>query len=92
MKSFTSALYRISQIEMLNNNNLMITQTAPKIFGGEIQNHALLFVSKKSDDFTKHTEAFKTAAAEFKGQVSYTGCFCCCSYINFLGSNSIKEF
>merc|ERR1739838_666242 len=46
-------------------------KTAPKIFGGEIQNHALLFVSKKSDDFTKHTEAFKTAAAEFKGQMLF---------------------
>ena len=69
----------------------MIKQTVTKIFGGEIQNHALLCVSKKSNDFTKHTKAFKTAAAKFKGQVSYTGCFCC-SYINFLGSNSIKEF
>merc|ERR1739838_1135714 len=40
------------------------SETAPKIFGGEIQNHALLFVSKKSD-------AFKTAAAEFKGQMLF---------------------
>jgi len=49
----------------------MTAQTAPKIFGGDIQNHALLFVSKKSDDFATHTNNFKTAAAEFKGQMLF---------------------
>jgi len=47
------------------------SETAPKIFGGDIQNHGLLFVSKKSEDFETHTGAFKTAAKEFKGQMLF---------------------
>jgi len=47
------------------------SETAPKIFGGDIQNHALLFVSKASADFKTHTDNFKTAAAEFKGQMLF---------------------
>ena len=44
-------------------------QSAQKIFGGEIKNHLLYFVSKKADDFTAKMEDYKKAAETFKGKV-----------------------
>jgi len=63
-----SSFVKENQIALLSE---FTSETAPKIFGGDIQNHALLFVSKKSDDFATHTNNFKTAAAEFKGQMLF---------------------
>lgn len=50
-----------------------LLQTAPKIFGGEIKSHILLFVPKASKDFQDKMDNFRKAAEGFKGKVS---CFC----------------
>ena len=44
-------------------------ETAQKIFGGEIKAHLLMFLSKKSEDFAKHTEAASAVAKEQRGKV-----------------------
>jgi protein disulfide-isomerase A1 len=46
-------------------------ETAGKLFGGEIRFHHLLFIGKKSDDFTKIHEAFQEAAKEFRGKILF---------------------
>lgn len=44
-------------------------QTAPKIFGGDIKSHILMFVPKAASDFQDKMDQFKKAAEGFKGQV-----------------------
>lgn len=44
-------------------------QTAPKIFGGEIKSHILMFLPKAASDFQDKMDQFKKAAEGFKGQV-----------------------
>ncbi|MBN3314263.1 PDIA1 isomerase, partial [Atractosteus spatula] len=46
-------------------------QTAPKIFGGEIKSHILLFVPKTASDFQDKMENFKKAAGDFKGKILF---------------------
>jgi protein disulfide-isomerase A1 len=46
-------------------------QSAQKIFGGEIKNHILLFINKKSDEFQKNIDDFSKAAENFKGKVLF---------------------
>jgi len=46
-------------------------ETAGKLFGGELRFHHLLFVGKKSDEFTKIHEAFQEAAKEFRGKILF---------------------
>lgn len=46
-------------------------ETAQKIFGGEIKNHLLLFISKKAAEFDKLHADYKTAAVGFKGKVLF---------------------
>lgn len=43
--------------------------SAPKIFGGDIKNHVLLFVSKKADSFQSMFDTFKQVAKSFKTKV-----------------------
>jgi len=44
-------------------------ESASKIFGGDVKNHMLLFVSKKTDEFQPHFDVFKEVAQDFKGKV-----------------------
>lgn len=44
-------------------------QTAPKIFGGDIKSHILMFLPKAASDFQDKMDQFKKAAEGFKGQV-----------------------
>lgn len=44
-------------------------QTAPKIFGGEIKSHILMFVPKTAEDFQDKMDQFKKASEGFKGKV-----------------------
>ncbi|KAB5584659.1 hypothetical protein PHYPO_G00110050 [Pangasianodon hypophthalmus] len=46
-------------------------QTAPKIFGGDIKSHILLFVPKASEDFQEKLDHFKKAAEGFKGKILF---------------------
>ncbi|XP_015211983.2 protein disulfide-isomerase [Lepisosteus oculatus] len=46
-------------------------QTAPKIFGGEIKSHILLFVPKTASDFQNKMDNFKKAARDFKGKILF---------------------
>lgn len=49
---------------------MFVTQTAPKIFGGEIKTHILLFLPKSVSDYEGKLSSFKNAAQSFKGKVS----------------------
>uniref|UniRef100_A0A674JAV3 Protein disulfide-isomerase n=1 Tax=Terrapene triunguis TaxID=2587831 RepID=A0A674JAV3_9SAUR len=46
-------------------------QTAPKIFGGEIKTHILLFLPKSVADYQGKLDNFKTAAGNFKGKILF---------------------
>jgi len=44
-------------------------QTAPKIFGGKIMSHLLIFVGKTSDNAEEVLTNVKESAKKFKGKV-----------------------
>lgn len=46
-------------------------ENAPKIFGGDVKKHVLLFASKKQGEFQVIHESFSAAAKEFKGNVLF---------------------
>uniref|UniRef100_A0A8C4X1P3 Protein disulfide-isomerase n=1 Tax=Eptatretus burgeri TaxID=7764 RepID=A0A8C4X1P3_EPTBU len=46
-------------------------QSAPKVFGGSIKNHILLFVSKSSIEFQERLDQFKAAATDYKGKILF---------------------
>ena len=46
-------------------------ESAQKIFGGEVKNHLLLFLSKGDDKFDALLTEYKAAATEFKGKVLF---------------------
>jgi len=46
-------------------------ESAAKIFGGDVKNHMLLFVSKKTDEFQSHFDVFKNVAPDYKGKVRW---------------------
>ncbi|KAM5136053.1 protein disulfide-isomerase [Mantella aurantiaca] len=46
-------------------------QTAPKIFGGEIKTHILLFLPKSASDYQDKLDNFKKAASSFKGKILF---------------------
>lgn len=61
IKAFVTANELPRVIEFTQDN-------AAKIFGGEVKNHVLLFISKKSDEFKGHHENFDKVAGNFKGK------------------------
>ncbi|XP_068672295.1 protein disulfide-isomerase 2-like [Montipora foliosa] len=46
-------------------------ENAPKIFGGDVKKHVLLFASKKADSFQGIHESFSSVAKDFKGKVLF---------------------
>jgi len=46
-------------------------EAAGKIFGGDVKNHLLLFVSKAAEDFKEKYDVYKQVAADFKGKVLF---------------------
>ena len=46
------------------------SQSAQKIFGGEVKNH-ILFFTDNVDKEHEHMKAYKEAAADFKGKVRF---------------------
>lgn len=50
---------------------IILSQTAQKIFGGEIKTHNLLFISYKSDAYKNDVESYRTVAKDFKGKVLF---------------------
>ncbi|XP_022595613.1 protein disulfide-isomerase [Seriola dumerili] len=46
-------------------------QTAPKIFGGDIKSHILMFLPKAASDFQDKMDQFKKAAEGFKGRILF---------------------
>lgn len=62
--------------EFINANRLPLVieftqESAPKIFGGDVKNHVLLFISKKGDDFKAKLDIFKAVAPSFKGKALF---------------------
>lgn len=51
-------------------------QTAPKIFGGDIKSHILMFLPKAASDFQDKMDQFKKAAEGFKGRVGELWLLC----------------
>lgn len=47
-----------------------LAQTAPKVFGGEVKTHILLFLPKSASDHASKLSSFREAAEGFKGKVS----------------------
>jgi len=46
-------------------------EAAPKIFGGDVKNHILLFISKKAENFKDTLATFTESAKGFKGKVLF---------------------
>ncbi|XP_055509777.1 protein disulfide-isomerase [Leucoraja erinacea] len=73
---YTGEMTKDNLVEFIKNNQLPLViefteQTAPKIFGGEIKTHMLLFVPKESSSFEEKLNNFKAAAESFKGNVLF---------------------
>jgi len=51
-------------------------KTAPKIFGGDIKKHILMFAAKSGSDFDDQMAAFTASAKGFRGQVLFVHIDC----------------
>ncbi|XP_012674009.2 protein disulfide-isomerase [Clupea harengus] len=74
--TFDGEMTKESLLSFIKSNQLPLViefteQTAPKIFGGEIKSHILLFVPKASSDFQDKMDQFKKAAEGFKGKILF---------------------
>ncbi|XP_046899688.1 protein disulfide-isomerase [Hypomesus transpacificus] len=74
--TFDGELTKENLLAFIKSNQLPLViefteQTAPKIFGGEIKSHILLFVPKAAADFQEKMDQFKKAAEGFKGKILF---------------------
>ncbi|PKU30815.1 protein disulfide-isomerase [Limosa lapponica baueri] len=71
--NFEGDLTKDNLLNFIKSNSLPLViefteQTAPKIFGGEIKTHILLFLPKSVSDYQGKLDNFKSAAGNFKGK------------------------
>lgn len=74
--TFDGELTKENILAFIKSNQLPLViefteQTAPKIFGGEIKSHILMFVPKTASDFQDKMDQFKKAAEGFKAQILF---------------------
>ncbi|XP_069511394.1 protein disulfide-isomerase [Ambystoma mexicanum] len=74
--TFDEEISKENIINFIKSNQLPLViefteQTAPKIFGGEIKTHILLFLPKSVTDYDGKLENFKKAAGHFKGKILF---------------------
>nr|XP_025968889.1 protein disulfide-isomerase [Dromaius novaehollandiae] len=74
--NFEGDLTKENLLNFIKSNQLPLViefteQTAPKIFGGEIKTHILLFLPKSVSDYQEKLDNFKTAAGSFKGKILF---------------------
>uniref|UniRef100_A0A8I4A0Z5 protein disulfide-isomerase n=1 Tax=Callithrix jacchus TaxID=9483 RepID=A0A8I4A0Z5_CALJA len=60
-----------SKYQLDKDGVVLFKKTAPKIFGGEIKTHILLFLPKSVSDYDGKLSNFKKAAEGFKGKILF---------------------
>uniref|UniRef100_A0A8P0P1S7 protein disulfide-isomerase n=1 Tax=Canis lupus familiaris TaxID=9615 RepID=A0A8P0P1S7_CANLF len=74
--NFEGEISKEKLLDFIKHNQLPLViefteQTAPKIFGGEIKTHILLFLPKSVSDYDSKLSNFKKAAERFKGKILF---------------------
>lgn len=74
--NFEGEITKEKLLDFIKHNQLPLViefteQTAPKIFGGEIKTHILLFLPKSVSDYDGKLSNFKKAAEGFKGKILF---------------------
>nr|KAF6416700.1 prolyl 4-hydroxylase subunit beta [Molossus molossus] len=74
--NFEGEITKEKLLDFIKHNQLPLViefteQTAPKIFGGEIKTHILLFLPKSVSDYDGKLSSFKNAAQGFKGKILF---------------------
>uniref|UniRef100_A0A8C8ZRG3 protein disulfide-isomerase n=1 Tax=Prolemur simus TaxID=1328070 RepID=A0A8C8ZRG3_PROSS len=74
--NFEGEVTKENLLDFIKHNQLPLViefteQTAPKIFGGEIKTHILLFLPKSVSDYDGKLSNFKKAAESFKGKILF---------------------
>ncbi|KYO29873.1 protein disulfide-isomerase [Alligator mississippiensis] len=74
--NFEGEITKENLLNFIKSNQLPLViefteQTAPKIFGGEIKTHILLFLPKSVADYQEKLDNFKAAAGNFKGKILF---------------------
>ncbi|XP_038633011.1 protein disulfide-isomerase [Scyliorhinus canicula] len=74
--TYDGELTKENIIEFIKSNQLPLViefteQSAPKIFGGEIKTHVLMFIPKSSTTFENNLTNFKKAAGSFRGKILF---------------------
>ncbi|KAI5934031.1 protein disulfide-isomerase [Manis javanica] len=74
--SFEGEITKEKLLDFIRHNQLPLViefteQTAPKIFGGEIKTHILLFLPKSVSDYDGKLSSFTKAAGSFRGKILF---------------------